>query len=402
MHAPAQTPTTLDIDALRADTPGCAHVVHFNHAGSSLMPRPVIDAVIDHTLREATIGGYEAADQTEDRREGVYRSIATMIGAEPTEIALIENATRAWDMAFYAIDFRPGDRILTSMAEYHSNVVAFLQVAQRGVSVEVVPNDEHGQINVAALKAMLDDRVRLVSVSHMPTNGGLVQPAVAVGAAVRGSNALYLLDACQTVGQLPIDVRVIGCHLLSATSRKYLRGPRGSGFLYCDQAVLAGLTPPMLDGHAAEWTSRDAYTIRDDARRFENWEHPIANELGLGAAVDYALALGMDAIWDVVQRQAATLREQLSHIPGVTTHDLGEVKGGIVTFSIAGVSPRQAMTELGSQKINIRSSGVSSTRYDMEQRGLDRILRASIHYLTTDEEIDLLTAAVEHLAATAG
>ena len=247
----------------------------------------------------------------------------------------------------------------------------------------------------------MDDRVRLVSVSHMPTNGGLVQPAAAVGAALRGSEALYLLDACQTVGQLPIDVREIGCHLLSATSRKYLRGPRGTGFLYCDAAVLGDLTPPMLDGHAAEWTSRDAYTIRDDARRFENWEHPIANELGLGAAVDYALDLGMDAIWATIFARATTLRERLTHIPGVTTHDLGEVKGGIVTFSIAGVTPRTVMTELERQTINIRSSGVSSTRYDMEDRGLDRILRASVHYLTTDEEIDLLTAAVEHLAATA-
>ena len=396
----APTPP-LDIAALRADTPGCAHVVHFNHAGSSLMPQPVIDAVVDHTLLEAKIGGYEAADQTEERREGVYRSIARMIGAASTEIALIENATRAWDMAFYAIPFAPGDRILTSMAEYHSNVIAFLQVRDLGVSIEVVPNDEHGQIDVAALTAMLDDRVRLVSLSHMPTNGGLLQPAAAVGAALRGSRALYLLDACQTVGQLPIDVREIGCHLLSASSRKYLRGPRGSGFLYCDAAVLDGLTPPMLDGHAAEWTSRDGYTIRDDARRFENWEHAIANELGLGAAVDYALGLGMDSIWERVFAQATTLREQLSHIPGVTTHDLGEAKGGIVTFSIAGVTPRTAMTELTRQTINIRSSGVGSTRYDMEDRGLERILRASVHYLTTDEEIDRLTSGVEHLAATA-
>jgi len=391
----------LAVDALRADTPGCAHVVHFNHAGSSLMPQPVIDAVVDHTLLEARIGGYEAADQVADRREGVYRSIASMVAAEPAEIALIENATRAWDMAFYAIPFQPGDRILTSVAEYHSNVIAFLQMRGRGVSTEVVPNDEHGQIDVAALREMLDDRVRLVAVSHMPTNGGLVQPAAAVGAALAGSSALYLLDACQTVGQMPIDVNEIGCHLLSATSRKYLRGPRGTGFLYCDAAVLQRLTPPLLDGHAAEWTSRDGYEIRDDARRFENWEHPIANELGLGAAVDYALEIGMEAIWERLSAQAATLRHCLSHVPGVTLHDQGEVQGGIVTFSIAGVSPRSVMSELARQTINVRVSDVGSTRYDMEDRGLDEIVRASVHYLTTEHEIDLLTAGVEHLAATA-
>ena len=271
----------------------------------------------------------------------------------------------------------------------------------RGVTTEVVPNDEHGEIDVSALTAMLDDRVRLVAVSHMPTNGGLLQPAAAVGAALRGSSALYLLDACQTVGQAPVDVREIGCHLLSVTGRKYLRGPRGTGFLYCDAGVLQGLTPPLLDGHAAEWTSRDAYTVRDDARRFENWEHPIANELGLGAAVDYAVDLGMDAIWGRVRTQAATLRNCLSRVPGVTIHDLGEVKGGIVTFTVAGVAPRAVMEELARQTINVRTSGVSSTRFDMEDRGLDEIVRASVHYLTTDAEIDLLSSAVEHLAATA-
>ncbi|MGH2562411.1 MAG: aminotransferase class V-fold PLP-dependent enzyme [Thermomicrobiales bacterium] len=387
----------LDVGRLRAETPGCANVVHFNHAGASLIPQPVLDVVIDHLQREAATGGYEAAHEAENRLEAVYDSIARLISAKPHEIAVVENATRAWDMAFYAIPFQPGDRILTSVAEYASNVLAFLQVAQRGVDVEVVPNDEYGQLSMTALATMLDHRVKLIAVSHMPTNGGLIQPAAAIGQLARAAGALYLLDACQTVGQLPVDVEEIDCDMLSATSRKYLRGPRGAGFLYVRESVIARLVPPFLDLHAARWVARDRYEIRPDARRFENWEANIAAKLGMGAAVDYALALGLDAIWDRVHRQAALLRYQLSHIPGVTVHDLGEHKGGIVTFTVADHPAPAVVAALRSQSINTNTSTIASTRYDMEDRDLAELVRASVHYITTDEECTRLAEAVSTL-----
>ena len=251
-----------EVARFRNETPGCAQVVHFNHSGSSLMPQPVVDAVIDHTNLEAEIGGYEAEDAVNARFQGVYESVARLLNASAAEIALVENATRAWDMAFYAIPFAPGDRILTSISEYASNVIAFLQIGKRGVTVEVVPNDEHGQISLDALAAMLDSTVKLVSMTHMPTNGGLLQPAAAVGKLARDNGSFFLLDACQTAGQLPLDVEEFGCDFLSATSRKFLRGPRGVGFLYVREEVIDQLEPPMLDLHAAEWTSADGYRLR--------------------------------------------------------------------------------------------------------------------------------------------
>jgi selenocysteine lyase/cysteine desulfurase len=390
--------TNSEIAALRNETPGCRHVVHFNHAGSSLMPQRVIDAVVNHTIREGEIGGYEAEDEAIDRISAVYDQVASLIGAQRHEIAMIENATRAWDMVFYAIAFKPGDRILTSVAEYHSNVIAFYQIRKQGVSIEVVPNDEHDQFDVSKMAEMMDNRVRLVAVSHMPTNGGLVQPAEAIGNVVTGwPSALYLLDACQSVGHKPIDVEAIGCHMLSASARKYLRGPRGQGFLYVRQSVIDELEPPMLDGHAATWSSRDAYELMPDARRFENWERSFANILGMGEAAQLALEVGIDRVWERIVSQAACLRSRLATIPGVTVTDVGEVQSGIVTFTLDGQPPDQIQAKLGEKTINVTTSSVASTRFDMEDRGLEKVVRSSVHYLTTDEEIETLVSTVAQL-----
>ena len=386
----------IDLNRARAETPGCEHVLHFNNAGASLMPQPVLDVCVEHLQLEAMMGGYEAARQEEERVEAVYDSVAHLLTCQRHEVAIIENATRAWDMAFYSVAFQPGDRILTAMAEYASNYIAYLQIAQRtGAVVDVVPNDEFGQISVSALANMMDERVKLISMTHIPTNGGLVNPAAAVGKIARDAGVLYLLDACQSAGQLPLDVAEIGCDMLSATGRKYLRGPRGTGFLYVRQSALDKLEPPMLDLHAARWTALDQYEMRNDARRFENWETNYAAKLGLGAAVDYALDWGIDAIWERVQMLAETLRARLSALPGVTVHDIGQVRCGIVTFAIDGRQPEEIRQTLREQNINVSTSTVFSTRHDMEARQLSEVVRASVHYYNTEAEIDRFCEAIK-------
>jgi selenocysteine lyase/cysteine desulfurase len=300
-------------------------------------------------------------------------------------------------MAFYALarSFTAGDRILTSRAEYASNVIAFLQVArQTGARVEVVPDDDSGQLSVDALRAQLDDRVRLVAISWIPTQSGLVNPAAAVGAVTHAAGVPYLLDACQAAGQLPIDVDALQCDFLSVTGRKYLRGPRGTGFLYVRRSWLDALEPSFLDVHAAQWGPGDTLTMRADARRFESWEHSVANRLGLGAAVDYALALGADAIATRVRELAESLRTQLASVPGLTLHDPGVDRCGIVTFTIDGVDVYELAARLRTEAINISVSTIDYARYDFEARGLAAVARASVHYYNTDDELVRLVDAL--------
>lgn len=286
-----------DLERLRADTPGASTCVHLNNAGAGLMPRPVIEAVKEHIDLEAKIGGYEAATHEQERCDQVYDSVAKLIGAKPREIALCENATFAWQMAFYGLDLKAGDRILTARAEYAANYMAFLQRAAKiGCTIEVIPDKADGSTDSDALERMLDERVKLIAITQIPTNGGLINPAAQIGQIANRHGITYLLDACQAVGQMPVDVAQLGCDFLSATGRKFLRGPRGTGFLYVREKWLELLEPPIIDHFGAEWVSHDTYELRPDARRYESWENAYALRLGLGAAVDYALALGLEAI----------------------------------------------------------------------------------------------------------
>lgn len=379
----------IDVQKVRRETKGCESVLHFNNAGSALPPDCVHEAVLSHLELERSIGGYEAFNRNLDKIEHTYDAIARLLTCGRDEVAFVENATRAWDMAFYSIPFNPGDKILTSAAEYASNVIAYLQLSKRlGVEMVVVPNDEYGQLDTNALESLMDERVKLIAVTHIPTQGGLVNPAEEIGRIAKAHGVLYLLDACQSAGQMPLDVNQLGCDMLSATGRKYLRGPRGTGVLYVKREILNRLEPPFLDLHAATWTSSHEYDIRPDARRFENWESYVAGRIGLGVAVDYALELGLDNIQHRVWGLAALLREKLQELPGVEVKDLGKNKCGIVTLTKAGETAAQIQERLKQSAINVSVSVAEYARFDMGRRNETEFVRASVHYYNTEEEIN--------------
>jgi cysteine desulfurase / selenocysteine lyase len=384
-----------DVRRLRAETPGCAEVVHFNNAGSALPPARVTDTVIGQLRAESLRGGYEAAAEAGERLEAVYRSFSCLLNASGDDIALTDNATRSWQAVFYALRLGPGDKILTCRAEYASNAIAYLH---SGATVEVVDDDESGQLDVADLARRIDGRVKLISISHVPTHGGLVNPAEEVGAIARRAGIPFLLDACQSAGQLELDVTRLRCDALSGTGRKYLRGPRGTGFLYVHPALRARLEPAMLDLRSAVWTSPEGYRVADSARRYEVWERDIAATLGLGAAVDYALEIGLPAIEERVKGLAGRLRAMLAGIGGVRVHDQGKRRCGIVTFSVDGLPSAEVQARLARVKINTTVTSRTSAQYDFSNRELPESVRASVHYYNTDEELRLLVEQVERMA----
>jgi cysteine desulfurase / selenocysteine lyase len=392
----------LDLAKIREETPAVETLIHFNNAGSALMPQPVLNAVIEHLQLEAQIGGYEAAKQKQAAHERAYAAIAELIHAQSDEIALVENATRAWDMAFYSLKFNSGDKIITAQSEYSSNFIPFLQAKKNaGIDIVVIGDDAFGQLDVAALEAAIDERVKLIAITHIPSTGGLINPVEAVGAIARQHKIRYLLDACQSVGQVEVDVQKIGCDFLSVTGRKFLRAPRGTGFLYARREAFEMLEPVFLDTHAAKWISPSSYTVTPSARRFENWESNISTRIGLAVAVDYALAIGMDAIEARVQSLAAFLRDELAEIEGVQVRDWGLKLSGIVTFTMEGKDSYALRDALALQKINVSVSPKEYTLLDFEARGLPDMVRASVHYYNTEAEVKIFCDALKLLSLTA-
>jgi len=388
----------MDIDQIRQDTRGVQQVVHLNNAGAALMPTVVSDALREYLDYEEVHGGYEAAAHYTEELNGFYGSIARLINAQPEEIAYAESATVAWGKAFFAIPFNRGDVILTGTSEYASNFIGFMQVQQRyGVAIEVVPPTPDGSLDVAALANMMSPAVKMIAITHMPTNGGVVNDAEAVGAIARQHKVLYLLDACQTAGQYPLDVEAIGCDFLSATGRKFLRGPRGTGFLYIRHQHIAQLEPDQLDLHSAEWVEDNTYTTLADARKFEVWEHYVAGKLALKRGVDYLNSIGIDHVWARIKGLASYLRQQLAGLPGTTVHDLGTIQGGIVTFSVAGHPSARLKQQLHAAGINVSLVLPRGTLLDSQQRSLPEMIRSSVHYYNTEAELDRFVDALQAL-----
>ncbi|MFG3053356.1 aminotransferase class V-fold PLP-dependent enzyme [Kitasatospora sp. NPDC048239] len=395
----------LDVGALRADTPGCASVVHFNNAGCGLMARPVLRAVLDHLELEAAVGGYEAAAARAANIADFHASVAELLGTRPANIAFAASATHAYAKALSAIDFRPGDTVLTTRNDFVSNQIAFLALRRRhGVRIVHAPDLPDGSgVDVAAMAALMRRyRPRLVAATHVPTNSGLVQPVAEIGRHCRALDLLYLVDACQSVGQLPVDVEEIGCDLLTATCRKFLRGPRGSGFLYASDRVLAaGYEPLFIDMHGARWTGPDTYRPLEGAARFEEWEFPYATVLGCAEAVRYALRLGVEPVARRTPALAARLRTRLAEVPGVRLLDGGPAPAALVTLAVERAQPRPFKAALDARGINSALSFREFAQFDFADKDVQWCLRLSPHYYNTEDEVDTVAGAVAELAGAA-
>jgi selenocysteine lyase/cysteine desulfurase len=390
-----------EIQQLRAETKGTAGKIHFNNAGSSLPPDVVVETVIEYLRDEAILGGYEAEYKYREELENTYSLIAKLINADVSEVAIVENASVAWSILFNGIDFKKGDVVITSEMEYVTNLIGFLHAQKTyGIVFKVIPNDERGNFSLKALEEAISPQIKLIAITHIASTTGGMMPIVEIGKIARKNNILYLVDACQSAGQVPIDVREIDCDMLSVTGRKYMRAPRGTGFLFVRKEIQDKLKPFFMDGHSIEWVSEDDYKLRDDARRFELYEKSRAITLGMGKAIEYALNIGIDRIWHRVQYLADLTRLKLESIGGITVHDIGDEKCGIVTFSLEGTDCGSVKSKLAENNINVSVGLAKSTLIYMNKNQLTNVVRASVHYYNTEEEIEVMCAILKRVIYT--
>jgi selenocysteine lyase/cysteine desulfurase len=390
------------VEQWRADTPGCAHRNHLNNAGAALMPRPVIDAIVRHIGLEAEIGGYEAADARADAVADAYAALAEIVGARSENIAVVGSATAGFIQALSSFDFARGDVIVTTRCDYTSNQIQYLALARRlGVEIVHAADLPEGGVDPGSVREIVRRRrPRLVAVSWIPTNSGLVQDVEAVGAVCEEAGVPYVVDACQAVGQIEIDVARLSCDYLSATARKFMRGPRGIGFMYAsDRALARGDHPLFVDMRGARWVAADAYEVDPTARRYEDWEFPYAMVLGQGAAARYALEVGVETARARAWRLAARLRDTLGAVPGVRVLDRGAVQCAIVTVEVRGPDASAVVQALAERRINVVASLREYGIYDFDAKGVQSAVRLSPHYYNTEAEVDAAVAALAELTA---
>ena len=380
-----------EINRLRQETAGTTNIIHFNNAGASLPPDVVVDTVVDYLREEAIAGGYETEYKYREQLANAYTAIARLINAEPDEIAIVENASTAWCIAFNGIDFKAGDEVITSEMEYVTNIIGFLNAEKdSGVKIKLIPNDENGNFSLVELENAISPKTKLIAVTHIASTTGGMVPIVEIGKIANKHNILYLVDACQSAGQVPVDVKEIGCDMLSVTGRKYLRAPRGTGFLFVKKEIQDKLKPLFMDGFSAPDVRLAGFNLRNDARRFELYEKNRALTLGLGKAVEYALTIGIDRVWERIQLLATALREKLAGIGGITVHDFGAEQCGIVTFTVNGLDAAQVKNHLAQKHINVSVGKAISTLYFMNKNNLTNVVRASVHYYNTKQEINTI------------
>jgi selenocysteine lyase/cysteine desulfurase len=367
------------------------------------MPDVVTQAIQQHTTLESHIGGYEAAAMRADAIRGFYTQAGKLFNCNAANIAFASSATDAYTRALSSIPFQHGDVILTDNDDFISNQIQFLSCQKRfGIRIVRIKNSPEGGVDLDDLQQQLVKlQPRLLAITHIPTNSGLVQPVKNIGDIYRHyerthpGKTWYILDACQSAGQLPLDVQQLQCDFLTVTARKFLRGPRGTGFLYVsDKALQNGLEPLFIDMRGAEWIEKDLYKPRADAMRFEDWEFAYALVLGTKTTIEYCLNVGVGRIEQQVKQHAKRLRRELSVMDKVTVLDRGPELGGLVTFTVKDGQPEHIVDELSKRKINIVPSYRNFAVIDFDEKGVEWALRASPHYYNTEEEIQEFLSAL--------
>lgn len=381
----------MNTDKIRQEIRGLSDgKLFFNNAGSSLMPNIVVDSMIDYLQQEEQFGGYEVANKNAELLENFYTETAKLINCKPSNIAFMTSATEAFSKALSSIIFKEGDTVITTVDDYISNQITFISLQKRlNVKIIRIKKLKNNELDLEDLENLIkQNHPKLVAVTHIPTNSGLVQDIEAVGKICRQYDILYLADCCQSVGQMVVDVEKIGCDFLTATGRKFMRGPRGSGFLYVSDRVLEqDYAPILLDMRGAHWSEYNNYELFKTAKRFEHWEVSYAAVLGMMEAVKYANIIGLNNIENYNKKLAETLRKNLEN-GGFKVLDIGKNLSSIVTFCGPDNDLDNIQKVLKENNVFFSVSYKNSALIDFTDKKVDGAVRLSPHYFNTLEEIE--------------
>jgi selenocysteine lyase/cysteine desulfurase len=393
----------IDVVFERQRTIGSTLRHHFNAAGAALQTRETVDAVVQHLRLEETEGGYEAAKRNVALSELAYTNAALLLGARPEEIALFDSATTGMRQVLDALRLRAGQKVVVSRSTYVSQALQLLTMQhESAIDLVVLPNAADGALDLDALARELADTAdAVVCIAHIPTSSGVIEPVQAVGRLTSERGALFVLDATQSVGQVEVDVTLIGCDVLVTTGRKFLRGPRGTGIAFISSALLARLIPLAPDVRASSWTAEGEWVVEKTARMLESWEHSVAARVGLGVALGQALERGMAATSTYLGELAAQLRARLARIPGVEVTDPSAALSAIVTFRVTGIADSVVCDYLKERNIHTISIPASHAQWDLGARGMASVVRASVHVYNDAADVDALVAAVDELTRSA-
>lgn len=392
----------IDVAAERARTLGTRTRHYFNSAGAGLASSGVMSGMIDHLRKEERAGSYEAANAVVPELDAIYSAAAQLLGCDTDEISLHDAATTGLRVVFDALRLGAGDTVIAPRSSYVSQALRLLTLEKvDGVTLRIIENAPDGTVDLAELEAALIAAPgAVISAVHVPTSSGLVEPVAEIGVLAQRHGAVYVLDATQSVGQIDIDVRAIGCDVLVATGRKFLRGPRGTAFNYVRRGFLETLKPWAPDVRGSEWSGETEWVTPVAARSLETWEAAIAGRIGLGLAIREALERGMPATEAFIADGAARLRAAFSEIDGVTVVDPPAATAGIVTFTVDGMHARDVSKELRARRIDTIAIPASHAQWDLGARGIEAVVRASVHVYNDQSDFDAFIAAVTDIAET--
>lgn len=404
------TPAGYDVEAIRADFPALKRRVHDNllvyldNAATTQRPKQVVDSMLQYFYesnanihRAIHTLGYEATVAYEE----AHKKVARFINAKSwREIVFVRNATEAINLVAHAwgtANLRAGDEVVVSLMEHHSNIVPWQMLRDRlGITLRFIPVTPEGALDLDAARRLITPKTKLVGLVHASNVLGVINPVAEVGGMAHEAGALYLVDAAQSLPHMVVDVQALGCDFLVASGHKML-GPTGIGFLYGKKDILLAMPPFMTGGDMIATVTTEGATWNELPWKFEAGTSAIAEGIGMGAAVDYLQAIGMDAVFAYEKDLGDYALGRLKNFERITLYGHREGEHlAVFSFNLKDVHPHDGANLLDHKGIAVRS-GHHCAQPLMNFLGMDNTLRASFYLYNTKAEVDLLMDALDEL-----